>query len=67
MTLWVEWHYVHILIPGTCGCYLIWKKGIIKDFEMISSWIIWVKPKSLVRLRQREIRKGEDTDTQRSR
>lgn len=37
--------FVHIQIPGTCECDLIWKKrvfaGIIKELEMRSSWITW--------------------------
>ena len=40
-----------LLIPGTCERDLNWKKGLcwcnwVKDFEMRSSWIIWVDPKS---------------------
>ena len=44
--------YVEVLlILGTCERDLNWKKGLcwcnwVKDFEMRSSWIIWVDPKS---------------------
>ena len=48
--LWVEWveKYVHIQIPGTCVCSLLWKKDLCrcnksKDFKIRSSPMV---PKS---------------------
>lgn len=44
--------FVHVLIPGTCECGLIWGEkmvfaDVIKDLEMrSSSWITWVSPNS---------------------
>lgn len=45
--------YLHVLIPSTCECALVWKRGLgrgnhAKDFATWSSWIIRVGPKSKV-------------------